>query len=64
MNSNPLVYPKHVMTIDLDTNYAKSLQSAGFALFDTAKSHKWKTVLFLGTLFGSWKTYGFYRTLR
>jgi hypothetical protein len=64
MNSNPLVYPKHVITIDLDTTYVKSLQATGSALCDTAKIHKWKTVLLLGTLFGSWKTYGFYRTLR
>lgn len=64
MNYNPLVYPKHVTTIDLETNYSKSLHKAATFVLQAAIAHKWKTALLLATLIGSWKTYGFYRTFR
>lgn len=64
MNPNPLVSPKHVITIDLERSYTKSLHKLLSSLLSTAKNHKWKTMLLLATLMGSWKTYGFYRTFR
>jgi hypothetical protein len=64
MNSNPLVSPKHVITVDLERSFTKSLYKLLSLLLSTAKNHKWKTMLLLATLIGSWKTYGFYRTFR
>jgi hypothetical protein len=60
---NPLVYPK-ITEIDLETTYVKSLSNAGKQLWEIAYSHKFKTAFLIASLYGTYKTYGFYRSFR
>ena len=63
MNQNPLVYPT-TTTINLETSLTSSVTNAGLYVYQTAMKHKFKTGVLIACLMGTYKTYGFFRTLR